>query len=259
MSTFTVEQPELVLPTVDRLNVKLPDNVDAKLIAAHWFKQFAQSMEAGDAIAVVDLLLCDAFWRDMLALTWEFRTFHGASRISRFLSDIFATSSIASDKEVSVTNFVLDDNQVELKSPYPDLAWIQGTFSFETNIGHGSGVFRLVPISSEKWKAHVVYTNLESLKGFPEHVGSLRNMEKTYGDEWLEQRKRESNFETSDPTVVIVGAGQAGLEVAARLKYMGVSTLILECNNRVGDSWRKRYEALCLHDPICKHSQQASL
>ena len=45
--------------------------------------------------------------------------------------------------------------------------------------------------------------------------------------------------------------GHSGLDVAARLKYLGVKTLIVERNPRVGDNWRNRYEGLCLHDYVC--------
>ena len=54
-----------------------------------------------------------------------------------------------------------------------------------------------------------------------------------------------------DCQVIVVGAGQSGLEIAARLKYLGVKTLIIEKKPRVGDLWRTRYEALCLHDTVC--------
>ncbi|KAF8661622.1 hypothetical protein AX16_001296, partial [Volvariella volvacea WC 439] len=53
-----------------------------------------------------------------------------------------------------------------------------------------------------------------------------------------------------DPTVLIIGGGHSGLDVAARLKALGVSTLIVEKNDQIGDNWGKRYEALCLHDPV---------
>jgi putative flavoprotein involved in K+ transport len=29
-----------------------------------------------------------------------------------------------------------------------------------------------------------------------------------------------------------------------------VPTIIIEKNDRPGDSWRKRYKSLCLHDPV---------
>lgn len=50
----------------------------------------------------------------------------------------------------------------------------------------------------------------------------------------------------------VIGAGQSGLEIAARLKYLGIKTLIIEKKPRVGDLWRSRYEALCLHDTVCR-------
>ena len=42
--------------------------------------------------------------------------------------------------------------------------------------------------------------------------------------------------------------GRIGL--GARLRQLGVPTIIVEKNERAGDSWRKRYKSLCLHDPV---------
>ena len=97
----------------------------------------------------------------------------------------------------------------------------------ETAIGIGSGVFRLIYVSEGTWKAHTVYTNLEDLKGFPEQLGPLRDDQPNHG-KWPEKRHREINFIDSEPAVVIVGAGQSGLEVAARLKFLNVPTLVVE-------------------------------
>ena len=62
----------------------------------------------------------------------------------------------------------------------------------------------------------------------------------------------ELRLSTDVNQVVVIGAGQSGLEVAARLKYLGVKTLIIEKKPRVRDLWRTRYESLCLHDTVCK-------
>jgi len=87
--------------------------------------------------------------------------------------------------------------------------------------------------------------------------------------EWEERRHHELNLADGDPTVLIIGAGHTGLEIAARLKYMGVSTLVIDKHPRIGDNvrvllsistllkphpsqWRTRYKSLCLHDTICK-------
>ena len=76
------------------------------------------------------------------------------------------------------------------------------------------------------------------------------------------EREREREFADQDPTVLIVGGGQSGLNVAARLKLLDIPTLIVEKNKRVGDQWRNRYQALCLHDPVCEsthYSRRASI
>ena len=48
----------------------------------------------------------------------------------------------------------------------------------------------------------------------------------------------------------IIGGGQGGIALGARLRQLGVPTIIVERNERPGDSWRKRYKSLCLHDPV---------
>jgi len=92
--------------------------------------------------------------------------------------------------------------------------------------------------------------------GCPELTGPLREQEPKHGT-WPEQRRRERECEGPDqqPVVIIVGGGQSGLELAARLKYLGVKTLVVEREARIGDRWRKRYEALCLHDPVCMSTE----
>ena len=56
--------------------------------------------------------------------------------------------------------------------------------------------------------------------------------------EWEERRHRELNLADGDPTVLIIGAGHTGLEIAARLKYMSVSTLVIDKHARIGDNVR---------------------
>jgi len=229
-----------ILPTLDRLGVTIPDDPDAKKIVAEWFNSFSSAVEKGNVDAVVALLAPGALWRDILALTWDFRTFQGPA-LQQFLIDRLV--------EAQISKFQLEDEYLGLKRPYPDLAWIEAMFTFETRIGLGSGVFRLIPQKEGEWKAHCMFTNLEDLKGFPEKLGPLRDPAPNHG-KWEEARRRSVAFEDGDPTVLIVGGGQSGLELAARLRCLDVSALVVEKNARVGDNWRNRYEALCLHDPV---------
>ena len=48
----------------------------------------------------------------------------------------------------------------------------------------------------------------------------------------------------------MVGGGQAGLSIAARLTQLQVDTLIVDREARVGDNWRNRYHALTLHNQV---------
>ena len=96
---------------------------------------------------------------------------------------------------------------------------------------------------------------MEELKGFEEPLGSRRTKGVAHGEHkgrtnWLDERRRSREFVDRSPQVVIIGAGQAGLTLAARLKQLDVSTLIVDKNDRVGDNWRKRYHSLVLHDPV---------
>jgi putative flavoprotein involved in K+ transport len=51
----------------------------------------------------------------------------------------------------------------------------------------------------------------------------------------------------TEPQVIVVGAGAAGLAAAAALRRACVDALVLEAAGRVGDSWARRYDRLHLH------------
>jgi putative flavoprotein involved in K+ transport len=48
---------------------------------------------------------------------------------------------------------------------------------------------------------------------------------------------------------IVVGGGQAGLSVGYHLARQGLSFVILDANERIGDSWRKRWDSLRLFTP----------
>ncbi|HEX3205200.1 MAG TPA: FAD-dependent oxidoreductase [Propionibacteriaceae bacterium] len=48
---------------------------------------------------------------------------------------------------------------------------------------------------------------------------------------------------------VVVGGGQAGLSIGYHLARRGLSFVILDANERIGDSWRKRWDSLRLFTP----------
>ena len=227
------------IPLLDK---PLPPDLDVDGIAQEWFSRFAPLVQSGDAAQIVRLLVEDSFWRDVLAITWDFRTFRGLPGIKEFLDHRL--------KSANITNLKLEKPSL-VQFP-PAVGWIQGIFSFEVgDYGLGSGVFRLIPTPDGRWNAYTVYTSLTGLKDHPEKAGNFRNPLPNHG-KWLEQRRREIEFIDSEPYAVVVGGGQGGLMIAARLKHLDVPTLVLEQHDRIGDIWRKRYDTLCLHDPVCE-------
>lgn len=266
MTTF----PNIQLPTLDSVGISsLPpiSPVDAKSIAHSWLASLSATCSSADTIGTLDLLHPSTpFWRDILALTWNIRTFIGPSKIATFLD--------ARLSDAQLHEFTLNEMYTVFQQPFSDLAWISLIFNFKTKVGGGTGVARLVPLPKPnsnprnhggriqnledlEWKAHTVLTNLESLKDFPEKVGKFRNSRSSHG-KWVAEREAAAEFagaeedETKGPKVLLIGAGQSGLEVSARLKALDISTLVVDKNERIGDNWRERYEALCLHDPVCK-------
>jgi len=103
----------------------------------------------------------------------------------------------------------------------------EGWFTFETGVGRGIGHLRL-----NGGKCWTLLTTLQELKGFEE------------------ERSTGKEKPAENPYVIIVGGGQGGIALAARLKRLGVPAVVLEKNERAGDSWRKRYKSLVLHDPV---------
>ncbi|KIM52907.1 hypothetical protein SCLCIDRAFT_140112 [Scleroderma citrinum Foug A] len=236
-----VQAPARSLPTLQRLGSTVDPNIDVQAVVKSWFTCFADAMSSKDVAGILDLIVDDAFWRDMLALTWDFHTYEGKDSVKQFLTDQLPKFDLSA--------FKLREELVSLDRPYEDLVWIQGIFNFDTTVGHATGIFRLVPLPDGSWKAHSVYTNLDDLRDFPEKTGSLRNHEPNHG-KWAEGREREQEFLDKEPGVLIIGGGQSGLDVAARLKMLGINSLIVERHDRIGDNWRTRYAAMCLHDTV---------
>jgi cation diffusion facilitator CzcD-associated flavoprotein CzcO len=102
-------------------------------------------------------------------------------------------------------------------------------------------------------RAFLVLTSLQELHGFEEKIGARRPSGVEYsqhfgGDNWLDQRIKDAAYTDRDPEVLIVGGGQGGLILGARLRQFGVDALIVERHPRIGDNWRTRYHSLTLHN-----------
>ena len=219
-------------------------------LVARWLGAFETALRAGDKAALAALFEPDSHWRDVLAFTWHISPFRGAAEI--------APALIAAQKATQARGFAVTPGRTaphRLRRLGNDV--IEAIFDFETAIGHGNGVLRLMAGSgaANGARAWTLLTTLEELKGHEEHVGARRPTGAAYsrnfgGDNWEDVRERSEAYEDRDPTVLVIGGGQAGLGIAARLNQLGVDTLVVEKWPRIGDCWRKRYHSLALHNPI---------
>ena len=206
--------------------------------AARWLADFGAALAAGQAQQAAAMFDADSYWRDLIAFTWNIRTQEGQGAIAEML-----TARLA---DTAPTNFALEGEATEADGVVD--AW----FTFETRVARGRGHLRL-----KGDKAWTFLTTMTELKGFEEAHGETRPKGVEHGPHrgrktWKENREEEARTlgYTQQPYVVIVGGGQAGIILGARLRKLGVPAIIIEKNPRPGDSWRNRYKSLCLHDPV---------
>jgi putative flavoprotein involved in K+ transport len=202
-----------------------------------WLAAFERALAAQDAEAAGALFAAESFWRDLVAFTWNITTVEGPAGVADLVAHTGAGASGFRTTEEPVEG----DGITE--------AWL----AFETAVGRGSGHLRL----DAEGRAFTLLTTLDELKGHEEPKRDRRPVGVQHGADpdrrtWKEQREAEAAElgYTTQPDVVVIGGGQGGIALGARLRQLGVPTIILDRNERPGDSWRKRYRTLALHDPV---------
>ena len=184
----------------------------------------------------------NSHWRDILALTWQIQTTSGKQNIIPKLYDK-VLNVIAKD-------FVIDPQRTQPREVIrAGKNVVEVILKFKTKFGYCEGVVRLYEDSeaSGTFKAWNFLTALSDLNS------SFNKKEDQYentleGPNWLDVRKEDRLYKDRDPEVLVVGSGQAGLSIAARLKQQNIDTLVIDKNERVGDNWRNRYHSLKLHN-----------
>eukprot|EP00899_Mesostigma_viride_P011661 jgi/Mesvir1/20496/Mv12382-RA.1 len=209
-------------------------------MAKEWIAKFGRALESGDTSAASSMFADDCYWRDLVCWTWNILTCEGKGEIKAML-DARLKATGPSNWEIS-SESTGADGVTE--------AW----FTFETILARCNGVLRL-----KEGRCWIMLTTMQELKGYEEKRGPTRPAGVVHGAikgrrSWLELKAEEESklghSDSSQPYVLIVGGGQCGIALAARLKMLNVPAIIIERNARPGDSWRRRYRTLCLHDPI---------
>ena len=223
---------------------------DIAIATESWLAQFESAIAGPDGTGLKALFHPSSYWRDLLALSWNIQTINGADSI---LSELKIHAGRTSPR-----SFRIDpDRAAPRKVMRAGTHAIEAIFKFETRLGRGSGIVRLIPDARDggAMKAWTLLTALDELKGFEEQLGTSRPRGQAYsrdfrGPNWLDLRKAAAEYADRDPAVVVVGGGQSGLSIAARLKQLQVDTLIVDREARIGDNWRNRYHALTLHNQV---------
>ena len=202
-----------------------------------WLNKFEKLIFEKNIEKILDLFSDTTSWRDLISFTWNIITFESKKEIKLMLSNVLV--------EINPENFQIIDMKTKIK---PGETW----FSFETKYARCKGHIRL-----KDGKAITFLSVIDELKGYEEKKGYNRELGTEFGafkyrKNWLEKQLSDFNDlnESKNPYCLIVGGGQAGLALAARLKQLNVPTIVIDKNKTPGDTWRNRYHSLCLHDPV---------
>jgi putative flavoprotein involved in K+ transport len=220
----------------DTGSASAPDRADA------WLSGFEEALRAGDVERATAMFASTSFWRDLVSFSWNFTTVEDPAGVRDLL-----TSTL---EHTRPSTFTQSEPATE------DGGVVTAWFTFETEVGRGSGLVRLVEEDGSD-KAWTMLTSLDELKGHEEPRGTRRSKGVEHGafkDRTTYRERRQEEAEslgsTTQPYVLVVGGGQGGIALGARLRQLGVPSLVIDKHPRPGDQWRNRYKSLCLHDPV---------
>lgn len=216
---------------------------DPQLRVDAWLADFEAALQSRDVEQVTGMFATDSFWRDLVSFTWNLKTVEGREQIA----DMLGARLAATDPRGFRTS----------EPPSVDDGVASAFIEFETAAGHGVGHLRLRYDEDGGDQAWTLLTTLQELRGHEEPSGHSRVLGAVHGSDpdrrsWAQKREDEEAAlgRTTQPYVLVVGGGQGGIALGARLRQLGVPSIVVDRHDRPGDQWRKRYKSLCLHDPV---------
>jgi putative flavoprotein involved in K+ transport len=204
-----------------------------------WLVRFEAALTNPAEADWAGLFATESYWRDLVAFTWNIATLEGI--------DVIAAMARAQASAIGAHGFTADDPSLAMTDAS------QGWFRFETATARCRGHVQL----DEGGRAKVLLTAATELIGHEEIGGERRPQGVMHEAAKGRRTWRHERADTAaalgksvQPYALIVGGGHNGLMLAARLKRLGVSALVIDALEKPGDGWRSRYHSLYLHDPI---------
>ena len=210
--------------------------------AETWLTGFEDALRARDVERAAGMFAATSFWRDLVSFTWNITTVEDPAGVAGLLGETL--------ERTDPSGFSVEEPPEEADGV--TTAW----FTFETAVGRGRGLVRLVEEDGTA-RAWTFLTTLYELTGHEEPRAAARPKGAEHGAtkqrlSWLERRAQEEAElgVATQPHVLVIGGGQGGIALGARLRQLGVPSLVIDKHPRPGDQWRGRYKSLCLHDPV---------
>lgn len=179
-------------------------SIDAVKLATETITSFQSAIASKDFGAVAGLFHEDGYWRDHLALSWDFRTCKGRDAIASRLKERCPLAQVAVDQasEWKKPKLVPLDG-------FGKVLGVQVYTTIATTVGPGRGITWLAERDGE-WKIWAFYTSLTAIHGHEEPLGCRRGKGVNHGanperKNWADRRRDEVEFRDIDPDVLIIG------------------------------------------------------
>jgi putative flavoprotein involved in K+ transport len=207
-------------------------------VIAAWLARFEEALQSPARADWSQLFADECYWRDFVAFTWNIITLEGRDAIAAMVREQASA--------IGAKDFAPGDATLPMTDE------MQGWFTFNTATARCRGHVQL-----RDGRAYILVTSMLELIGHEEIGGARRPDGISHRAEkgrrtWLDRREesRRTLGRSVQPYCLVIGGGQNGLMLAARLKRLNVPTLVIDTLEKPGDGWRQRYRSLYLHDPI---------
>ena len=193
------------LPSIPKLSLHSGvdrNKINVEEIVSTWLAKLQDVLTERSFDDLSGIFIEDCWWRDILGLTWDFRSKHGQKAIGEYLHGADGhLEDIQAIKLGGLKPILLD---------IAGMIWIQSGFTFKNQHGEGRGIVRLANVDQHNWKAWIVFTQLEKLDAQLElDIQKMRNPAAAARLAPSSSISGPTDSNRENPQVLIVGAGRS--------------------------------------------------